>query len=254
MANLAIGLKGISNTSVPDPSRVGSGTESYGYHKNKGLFMPAMEDYTPPHLHRITVEMTQSVQEFDPKLFDIREYCPVFTIGKTESGGNVYYCAINKSINLIHDYVNLLNVLYEATDKDIIELNVDSPGGYIATATQICTAIRQCKARVWTHASGICASAGSLIWSVGHEVSVGDFALFMWHMSSHSDWGNSILIKNEAEFQIDYVRETLLSISVKRKFITMDEVSDICTNPDVTVWIHANQMRERIEQAAKEAA
>lgn len=183
---------------------------------------------------------------FDPKLFECQEWCPVYQIGKTSNGGNVYFASINAQVDLLQEYVVLLNHLYEMGPNDIIEMNIDSPGGYITTATQICTAMRECKGRVITHASGLCASAGSLIWSCGDDVSVGDSALFMWHMSSHSDWGNSLGIRDEAEFQINYVRDALLDISLKRGFITEQEILKICENPDEAIWISAEEMRRRL--------
>ena len=193
-----------------------------------------------------------TTMDFDPKLYEFQDWCPIYPIAKTPHGGNVYFASITSSINLIHEYVTLLNTLYEATDADIIELNIDSPGGYISTATQICTAIRECKGRVLTHASGICASAGSLIWSVGHEVSIGDTANFMWHMSSHYDAGNSLAIRDEANFQVNYVRDALLNISLTRGFITEEEIAKICDNPDEAIWISANEMRGRLLKRQRE--
>lgn len=205
-----------------------------------------------PYSKRVGLEaaiLDQKSLTFDPKEYEANDWCPVYQIGKTAHGGSVYFAAINDSIDLIHEYIGLLDTLYEATPNDIIEINISSPGGYIATATQICSAINACKGSVITHASGICASAGSLIWSVGHEVTVGDNALFMWHMSSHMDCGNSLSIKEEAEFQVNYVRNTLLSISLKRGFITEEEVAKICSNPDDSVWIGAEEMRARCQKA-----
>jgi ATP-dependent protease ClpP protease subunit len=217
--------------------------------KKKSEPLVGIEDYPVkrPTLDGVTME--QVALTFNPKDYETNEWCPIYQIAKTSHGGIVYFAAINDSVDMIHEYVGLLDTLYEANANDIIEINISSPGGYIATATQICSAINSCKGSVITHASGICASAGSLIWSVGHEVTVGDNALFMWHMSSHFDCGNSLAIKDEAEFQVNYVRDALLSISLKRGFITEEEIARICSNPDETVWIGADEMRERCSKA-----
>ena len=227
--------------------KVRAGSETYGYNPQGLHYQPriGMDDYRPVHVDsKITYE--SNTTEFDPKAYDSAEWCPIYQIGKTEAGGDVWFCSLNDSIDVIHEYIPLLDKLYNCTDKDAIELNISSPGGYISTATQICTAMHACRALVLTHASGLCASAGSLIWSCGHEVSIGDYANFMWHMSSHQDYGNSLQIYNEAEFQINYVRNTLLSIALKRGFITEDEVAKICTTPDEAIYISAEKMRERI--------
>ena len=190
----------------------------------------------------------QSRLEFNPAIYEVNEWCPIYPVGRTQNGGTIWKCAITDSIVMLHEYVPLLNKLYEATPNDIIQIDINSPGGYISTATQICTAIKSCRGKVLTHAAGMCASAGSLIWSVGHECTVGDLALFMWHMSSHADMGNSLGIRDEAEFQISYVRDILLGISVTRGYITQDELERICTNPDDAVWITAEEMRSRISK------
>lgn len=214
---------------------------------NEKLYSPQGIKQIPISFSDKLKNLDQSEMTFDPKVYEENNWCPVYEIGKTEKGGRVYLCSVTDSIANIHEYILLLDVLYHAEANDIIELNIASPGGYIATATQICTAIRGCQGTVICHASGMCASAGSLIWSVGHECTVGDGALFMWHMSSHFDWGCSLSIRDEAQFQIDYVREVLLSISVKRGFITEQEVTDLCTNPNDAKWITATEMRSRLE-------
>lgn len=220
--------------------------------KPKTRYSYGHEEFRNPKLGNSLNDVV-SPSEGSPKTINMEEanapdLCPVYTIGKTREGGNVYLCSITNCVTYLHEYIKLLNCLDTATANDIIEININSPGGYISTATQICTAIRNCKAKVRTHASGICASAGSLIWSVGHEVSVGDLALFMWHMSSHSDSGNSIAIHDEAGFQIEYVKNVLLNISLESGFITSEEMNLICTNPDDAVWISAEEMRRRIAE------
>lgn len=219
--------------------RVGGGTESFVPPAHRSLRSDFEGLYTND----------QSEFNFDPKLYEENNWCPVYRIGRTSEGGCVWMVNITDSISEIHEYIPLLDTLYNADVNDIIELNIASPGGYISTATQICTAIKKCRGTVIGHASGMCASAGSLIWSVCHKVSVGDGANFMWHMSSHWDGGNSLAIRNEADFQISYVREVLLSISIKRGFITEEEVEELCTNPSSAKWITAEEMRERLLKA-----
>lgn len=201
---------------------------------------------TNKNSHKFEYTMDQTTFTFDPKVYDENNWCPVYKIGKTDKGGDVWLANITDAISDISEYLPLLDTLYSASANDIIELNIASPGGYITTATQICTAIRACQGTVIGHASGMCASAGSLIWSVCHEVTIGDGANFMWHMSSHGDNGNSLRIRNEADCQINYVRDVLLSISLSRGFITESEVNKICSNPDEAVWITAPMMRDRL--------
>jgi len=183
-------------------------------------------------------------------------YCPVYfveTVTEKHAGGKthkLFRAHITSTIETIEEYFTLLEVLYSMGEDDIIEILIDSPGGYINTGATIATAIRSCKGRVITHAVGLCASSGSLIWSAGHECVCSSMATFMWHMSSHGSYGNSITVQRDAEAQVDFVRKVFLDISFKKGHITREEVDRICSVPDEAVWITAEEMNRRLAAAA----
>lgn len=173
-------------------------------------------------------------------------YCPIFLIRELENGGKERACTISGSIKDIPEYIELLDLLQAMTEKDILHLLIDSPGGYVTTGTAICSLIDICKGKVITHAISMCASAGSLIWSAGHECRAGNYALFMYHMSSHMDFGNSLAIKNNAAHCVDYVIRCLRMSAVKKGHITEEELNVLATTQR-NVWIDAKTMQERLQ-------
>lgn len=178
-------------------------------------------------------------------------YCPVYLVNESE-GKKYYRSLIVSGIETIEEYFILLETLRSMQEGDVIEIVIDSPGGLISTGATIATMIVNCKGLVITRAVGQCASAGSLIWSAGHKCLCGPMALFMYHMSSHFSWGNSVMIQQEAEEQVGFVKSVFLTISMKKGHITQEELDRICREPNQTVWISSEEMQKRV--AAYEAA
>lgn len=179
-------------------------------------------------------------------------WCRLYPTGKaTKAGGKIFCAHLNDEITEFKEYLHLVDHIYKMEPNDLLHMQISSPGGYITTATQICSAMDHCKGKIITIATGICASAGSLIWSCGHECKVGPYANFMWHMSSHGDWGCSLTIRDEANYQVSYVRDVLLKIALEKGFITEEEVTKICTDPNYARWIPASEMQKRINEYEK---
>ena len=181
-------------------------------------------------------------------------YCPVSVLGKNEKGGLVFNAKLSGAIEDTVDYLDLLECLATMKENDEICITIDSPGGYIHSGVVICTHILMCKGLVRTNAVGLCASAGSLIWSAGHICTVEPTATLMWHMSSHMDYGNSLAIKDEAILQVGFVKNVLLAASAAKGHITPEEIERICTNPNVAIYIPASEMLQRIANHTQEVA
>lgn len=220
-----ISYKDIKNTAVEAPS--GDPNSNYGI----GASIAALNN----RLHNVP-------------------YCPVSLLGKNDKGGFVFNAKLSGAIEDTVDYLDLLECLATMKENDEICIAIDSPGGYIHSGVVICTHILMCKGTVRTNAVGLCASAGSLIWSAGHICTVEPTATLMWHMSSHMDYGNSLAIKDEAILQVGFVKNVLLAASAAKGHITQEEIDRICTNPNVAIYISAAEMQHRIENHIKGVA
>lgn len=171
-------------------------------------------------------------------------YCPVF-IEQLNTGGHKFTVYIRGPIQDMHHYIMLLEALNTATQNDIIEIYIDSAGGMVTTGASIASAMTTCHGKVITIACGLCASAASLIWSAGHETLIWDYAVFMYHMSSHADMGNTARIAKRATEMVTYVKSCLLTEAVKKGHITQDELDTLCDTFE-DKWITADEMKKRI--------
>ena len=116
---------------------------------------------------------------------------------------------------------------------------------FSGTGATIASAIAHTRGLVTTIAEGLCASAASLIWSAGRTCEVGDYAMFMYHMSSHADMNNSLYIAESARQMVHYVQNCLMRNALKHGHITPEEHVKFCENKE-EVWISADEMRRRI--------
>ena len=177
-------------------------------------------------------------------------YCPFVLTHIDENGGRHYKSYINSSIIDLDKYLDLTEGLTALREIDTLEIYISSPGGLIVTGSAISALIQECCGKVITIATGICASAGSLIWSAGHINKVWPTAVLMWHMSSHTDGGNSKKIETEAKRMVQHVKNVFLSVSYNKGHITKEELEAICNEPNKEFYISAQEMQKRLNAFA----
>ncbi len=170
-------------------------------------------------------------------------YCPVY-VSEKENGGKRFTAYVTGQILDVNEYIDLIEALEIATEKDTITIFIDSPGGYISSGSHIASMIHDTKAETIGIATGLCASAGSLILSACERIVIYDTALMMYHMSSHFDYGNSRGIADRAANQVYYVNECLLSRALLRGHITEEEYKRIQGGEDV--FIAPAEFRKRL--------
>ncbi len=128
----------------------------------------------------------------------------------------------------------IVRTLQTATQGDQVVIVIASPGGEVALACRIASAIETTKATVTTRAFGLVASAACLLWAEGHIREVAPASYFMQHMSSHMDGGKTTDIARRAAAMARYVRDVILAKAVSINLFTDDEVSDmIDKNQDI---------------------
>ena len=147
-------------------------------------------------------------------------------LGEDAAGGELITVSLVGEIGPITQYLEVLEVLDTATEKDQVRIVLDTPGGDVYTTQQIVGRMESCKAKVTTVASGLVASAGTFIWLYGHEQEVERWARFMFHSSLHGDWGKSLTIKENATELVKFMA-SILSDAEKRGILLAAEVQQI---------------------------
>ena len=71
----------------------------------------------------------------------------------------------------------------------IIHLHLSTPGGSIYAAFACVDTMRLLKSKIYTYVDGVCASAGTLISTIGHKRFMGEHAHLLIHQLSSETYG-----------------------------------------------------------------
>ena len=138
-------------------------------------------------------------------------------------------------------YRSLIEVLNNATEQDLVVLNINSGGGQLDSAISIIDALRNTRANTLAWISGSAYSAAGLIALSCQNVEVGEFATLMCHNSQYGLGGYTTDIKDRAVFEHKMISKIMHS--VYKHFLSVDEVEAVLSNK--TIWMDADEIVER---------
>ena len=139
-------------------------------------------------------------------------------------------------------YRNLIEVLNNATEQDLVVLNINSGGGHLDSAISIIDALRNTRANTLAWISGSAYSAAGIIALSCQNLEVGEFATLMCHNSQYGLGGYTTDIKDRAVFEHKMISKIMHS--VYKHFLSVDEVEAVLSNK--TIWMDADEIIERL--------
>jgi len=139
-------------------------------------------------------------------------------------------------------YRNLIEVLNNATEQDLVVLNINSFGGGLDSAISIIDALRNTRANTLAWISGSAYSAAGLIALSCQNVEVGEFATLMCHNSQYGLGGYTTDIKDRALFE--HKMTSKIMQSVYRFFLSPEEIESVLMNK--TIWMDSDEIIERL--------
>lgn len=154
---------------------------------------------------------------------------------------NKYEFNIDEEIKEPSYYRNLIEVLNNATEQDLVVLNINSGGGMLDSAISIIDALRNTRANTLAWISGSAYSAAGLIALSCQNVEVGEFASLMVHNSQYGLGGYTTDIKDRAVFEHKMISRIMHS--VYKYFLSVDEVEAVLSNK--TIWMDSDEIVER---------
>ncbi len=177
-----------------------------------------------------------------PKFDDLT---PLGFKARNDHGGvtSTYYFGV--PFTSVTRLIPLLMDLNNASEQDDVRIIFNSPGGNVVAGQALAEAIRHTKANVITEASGICASCGSICWSLGDVLVVRPWTKIMYHMSMHGDMGKTLNILNNATCLVDQARSLYAPI-IERGLITQTEYNNMI-NQRINIFVAADEMQHRID-------
>ena len=139
-------------------------------------------------------------------------------------------------------YRSLIEVLNNATEQDLVVLNINSGGGHLDSAISIIDALRNTRANTLAWISGSAYSAAGLIALSCQNVEVGEFATLMCHNSQYGLGGYTTDIKDRALFE--HKMTSKIMQSVYRFFLSPEEIESVLMNK--TIWMDSDEIIERL--------
>lgn len=157
---------------------------------------------------------------------------------------NKYEFDIDEDIIQPSYYRPLISILNNATEQDLVVLNINSGGGMLDSAISIIEALRNTRASTLAWISGSCYSATGLIALSCQNLEVGEFASLMCHNSKYGLGGYTTDIKDQAIFE--HKMTSKIMHSVYKHFLSFDEIEAVLANK--TIWMDSGEISERFEK------
>ena len=153
---------------------------------------------------------------------------PVITVCPKADGSEGVHIDVQITgvISNIYQFLELIQVLDSASEKDTIDIRLDTPGGCVFTTQALLERMNSSKATVTTVASGLVASAGTFLWFFSKNRRVEELATFMFHSASHCDTGKSLTIHETSDKMVKYMEKTVKAM-IAAGILTRDEASRI---------------------------
>jgi ATP-dependent protease ClpP protease subunit len=178
-----------------------------------------------------------------------KEFSKVPIFVNTSDSRKIYKVFLINEIE--HDcthYLELINLLDNATENDLFFININSPGGDVETGVMIVNAIRETKADVVTVLNGSACSMAALIFLSAEQFIVRDFSRLMLHDASYGAIGKNTEIKQYVNNNDEWLKTIFKGICIP--FLTEQEMEEIFKGVDM--WLLGDEVAERLKRIADE--
>lgn len=177
----------------------------------------------------------------DEGVFDLLQPCEQLNYSLSSIVHNKYEFNLDEEIKEPSYYRNLIEVLNNATEQDLVVLNINSGGGHLDSAISIIDALRNTRANTLAWISGSAYSAAGIIALSCQNLEVGEFASLICHNSQYGLGGYTTDIKDRAVFEHKMISKIMHS--VYKHFLSNQEIESVLANK--TIWMDAAEIIER---------
>lgn len=171
---------------------------------------------------------------------------PVMQQNKTfisEVKGTQYTYYLTGPIVEPDEYIDLCNILRNASPQDEVVIRINSRGGSVASERMIVNAIQECQANVKGFIEYDCMSAATGVFLACHEHYWADHIQFMAHCSWWGAVGKNPDIRSQTEFGLRQMDEEI--IATYSGLLDENELKEL--NDGKEFWFGAEDLIERME-------
>lgn len=160
------------------------------------------------------------------------------------SNGSDHHVYITKPIGAPHNYLELYELLRDATEHDNIHFYFNTPGGRVDTVCQIAELMERCSATLHGHLMGQVASGGSVLAMYVDNLSASPYSYLMIHNFSGGAYGKGDDLVMSAQNSADWVYN--LYRECYHIFLSDDEIENkVLKNQDI--YLKPAEILERWE-------
>ena len=161
------------------------------------------------------------------------------------ANASTYHIYISDEITEPYEYVDMIKSINMAGPMDQIAVHLNSGGGDIYTAIQICNALIMSEADCIAYIEGFCASAATMIALACDAWIMNPLSTFMVHAPTLGNWGKFNEVKASSEYTEKWTKK--LFETVYEGFLTEDEMNQ-CMNNNKDYWFGYDEFMERIHR------
>jgi len=153
---------------------------------------------------------------------------------------------IHNNLEAPDELIAILDVLYQADEKDEVVIHLNSGGGAIHSLDTLLTAIESCPAHIHVIATGTIASAATFILLSSDSFELSPYASLLFHACSFGVYGES---QDNLEFvQFVHKENERLMRDYYKHLFTDAEIEDIIVNKRQR-WLSSEEFSVRFEAA-----
>lgn len=156
---------------------------------------------------------------------------------------------IDESIREPKYYRGVIHKLQTLSERDVVILHIDSPGGYLDGAMALIDAMENTQAKTIAVISGMAASAASIIALRADEVVVSHNARMLVHPARYGYVGKMVDVRDHVKFNDRYISK--IFEDSYEGFLSPDEITQCIDGKEL--YMDSEEILERLEKMQKEA-
>lgn len=155
---------------------------------------------------------------------------------------NEYHLRLARPITEVDDFEDEFQLFAAAGERDLIKVDIVTPGGSMDTAHMLCRAIQRTPAHVVAYIGPTCASAGTAIALACEEWEIDDMSSFMIHTGSYGYAGMAPHVKANVD-HIDKMMERFVRLTYTG-FLTEAEIERVLDGREM--YFEGEELAERL--------
>lgn len=160
---------------------------------------------------------------------------------------NEYHLRLARPITEVDDFEEEFQLFAAAGERDVIKIDIVTPGGSVDTAHMLCRAIASTAAHTIAYIGPTCASAGTAIALACEEWEIDDMSSFMIHTGSYGYYGMAPHVRANVE-HTDKMIERFVRLTYTG-FLTEEEILKVLDAREV--YFEGEELAQRLSAYAQ---